>query len=515
MPRRKGIHGGYTVTIVRPYTGQDIEHIPGLLAKEAHLVGTVDQWAVVNKRSGAAAEQALLEAGLPQPPVDLSPVAGLPLRDYQKTAVTRVASGLRRDKGFILADDMGLGKTLQTLATWQALGRPYPLLIIAPASVRRGWVRECKKWLDVDATLVETGKAAREVGNTTKVVVTSYQLAAKELPIAFCPHMVVIDEAQNLRGRTAKRAERITELCHLATYRLALTGTPMWGRPRDLWQILKMLFRYRFGTANAFDFAYCGAYWNAFGGKENAGATRSDELRLRLGYVMLRRTKEDVAADLPPLTRQIRWLAADRKAKVAFEQSVLGKMRYIDAMKAALSAKRDAALEVCEEAGKFILFTYMKADAQSLFAALVESGIMCELITGDMTQRQREAAIDQAIKHGHSIVATIDACGVGVDRLQHVASNVVFHAIDPTPTKTAQAEARAHRIGQTSPVTVTYLALSDSVDNIIIERVVEKLEQWKGTMGNDSTAQMRAVVAAPATTQADMDDIAALFAEEA
>lgn len=495
--------------VVRHYEGQDTDHIPGLLVRGMSIIGTCDQWAVIHRRMGTRPE--------PEPPAPMPRLAdtnGLPLRPYQRDAVARGVTGLVRDRGFILADDMGLGKTLQTLAMWQTLGRPYPLLILAPASVRRGWVREAKKWLGVDATLVETGKQARAVDNQTKVVVTSYQLAAKELPNAFCPHMVVIDEAQNLRGRTAKRAARLTELCHLATYRLALTGTPMWGRPRDLWQILKMLFNYRFGTAQAFDFAYCGAYFNAFGGKENSGSTRSDELRLRLDYVMLRRTKEDVAKDLPPLTRQIRWLPADKNAKLAMEQSILGKLRYIDALKAAQQAKLDAAVEVCQEAGKFILFTYMKADARALHSALVEAECPCELIDGDMTQAQREWAIQQAVKHGHSVVATINSCGVGVDGLQHVASNVIFHAIDPTPTQTAQAEARAHRIGQQSPVCVTYLALTDSVDNLIIERVVEKLEQWRDTMGNDSTAQMRETVAAPAIAQRDMDDIAALFATE-
>lgn len=488
-----------------PWHGEDIEHIPGAHVKGIHLNATPDQRDVILMRQGKP------PLG-PAPAPPLAKCGKLPLRDYQRDGVAFVVDSMRKNKGAILADDMGLGKTLQTIAAWQELDRPYPLLVLAPAPVRRGWVREFKKWLDVDAVLVEDGKKAATIDNTTKVVVTSYQLAHKALPLSFCPHVVVLDELHNLRGRTAQRAERLKELSWMASYRLGLTGTPMWGRPRDLWQPLKMLFHYQFGTADEYDFAYCGAFMGAWGNKENKGVTRSPELRARLAHVMLRRTKEDVAKDLPPLTRNIRWLPADKNAKKALESAVLGSMRHTDALKAALAAKIDYAVETCLEAERYICFTWMKTDAIKLHAKLVEEGSPCELITGDLTQKQREDAIERAIRNGSSVVATIDSCGVGVDRLQFVSSNVIFHAIDPTPTKTAQAEARAHRIGQASPVFATFLALADSADELIVERVVEKLQAWTDTMGRDSTARMKDVIDTRPDT--DMDDLAKLFADE-
>jgi len=484
--------------------GEDIEHIPGAHVKGVHLIATPDQRDVIAMRQGKA------PAGpAPAPQVFMQK---LPLRDYQRKGVAFVVDSMRKNEGAVLADDMGLGKTLQTIAAWDELRRPYPLLIVAPAPVRRGWVREFKKWLNVDAMLVEDGKKAATVTNDVGIVVTSYQLAHKGLPVSFCPHMVVFDELHNLRGRTAQRAKRLTELSWMASHRLGLTGTPMWGRPRDLWQPLKMLFRYRFGNADEYDFAYCGAYRGAWGNKENKGVTRSPELRARLAHVMIRRTKEDVAKDLPPLTRNVRWLPSDKNAKKALEAAVLGSMRHTDALKAALAAKIDYAVETCLEAEKYICFTWMKQDAIKLHGKLVEEDSPCELITGDLSQKQREAAIERAIRLGHSVVATIDSCGVGVDRLQYVSNNVIFHAIDPTPTKTAQAEARAHRIGQESPVFVTFLALADSADELIVERVVEKLQAWTDTMGRDATAKMKDVIDTRPDT--DMEDLANLFAEE-
>jgi SWI/SNF-related matrix-associated actin-dependent regulator 1 of chromatin subfamily A len=425
---------------------------------------------------------------------------------------------MMQEKGFLLADDMGLGKTIQTIAMWQGLRRPYPCLIMAPASTRRGWVRQFRQWLGLEVKLVETGKQAAECDNKTGVIVTSYELAMK-LPTHFYPHMCVIDEAQNLRGRRTKRGDRIMELMHAASHRMALTGTPMWSRPRDLWNVMKMLFGYRFGTAESFDFAYCAAYLNAYGGRENSGSSRADELALRLPYVMLRRTKEEVAKDLPSLTRAVRWLPPDPKAKRAMEAAALGTIRNVDALKSTLAAKIDAAVEVAQECDKFILFTWMKADAHTLQQRLIDEGIKVELITGDLTHKQRETAIDRAIADNSNVVATIDSCGAGVDRLQHVASNVIFHSIDYVPTKTAQAEARAHRIGQDKPVFVTYLALSDSADQWVIEKVVDKLDQWRQTMGNDSTAQMHGAIATPAAMPEveaqQMKDLMEMFKEDA
>ena len=117
-------------------------------------------------------------------------------------------------------------------------------------------------------------------------------------------------------------SEALLERSKGASYRLALSGTPMWGRPRDLWMLLKVLFPdYRFGTANEFDYAYCAAFVNKWGGKENKGVSRSEELRKRLAFVMLRRTKAEIGDQLPSLTRVIRWVPAEKRATQALEKA--------------------------------------------------------------------------------------------------------------------------------------------------------------------------------------------------
>lgn len=404
---------------------------------------------------------------------------------------------------------MGLGKTLQTIATWNSLNRPFPLLVVAPASVRRGWVREFKKWTDVEPALVETGKAAAAVTNSERVVITSYELA-KKLNTQFTPHMLVMDEAHLLRGRMATRSNALLELAKLCSYKLALTGTPMWSRPRDFWMLLKILYGYRFGTADDFDYAYCGASINQWGGKENKGATRLDELRLRLSYVMLRRTKEEVSASLPEFVRQVRWVAPLKSATKALEAFALKQLGFSDALNATLDAKIDAALEAAQDAGRFVLVTWQKRHAEQLHAKLNELGVPAGLITGDYSHAERDATIQRAIKEGESLVCTIDSTNAGVDGMQFVASTIIFHALDYVPIKLAQMEARLHRIGQTNNVTSVYIAMEDSADSLVVDTVVEKLDQWRATMGRDSTATMGDSLGAP--KEAEDAALAAIYA---
>lgn len=485
-----------------------IEHIPGLKAYGGNIVGSVDGMAVLAKRHNYEGFPDAATLYVPRNAAD----AGIAtLRDYQRGGITRIVGNLQRDGGAILADDMGLGKTVQTIGSWNSLGRPVPLLIVAPASVRRGWVREFAKWVGLDITLVETGKQANALEPKTQVVVTSYEMVKKLNP-AFTPHMVVMDEAHLLRGRMAGRSQTLLETCRLAAYKLALTGTPMWSRPRDFWMLLKILFGYRFGTADEFDYAYCGAKVNQWGGKENKGATRLGELKLRLPYVMLRRTKEQVASELPSFTRQIRWVAPLKSATKSLEAFALKQLSFADALNATLDAKVDAAIEAAMSAGKFLLVTWQKRHAELLHEKLNEEGYPCEIITGDYSHAEREAAIDRARQSGASVVCTIDSTNAGVDGLQHVASTAIFHALDYVPIKLAQMEARLHRIGQSQPVTAVYLAMEDSADSFVVETVLDKLDAWKATMGGDSTSSMVDTLGAPNMKRSEEEALAAIYA---
>lgn len=461
-----------------------LENIPGLrVFDDGNGVGSSDAMAVVAKRTSKQAPEQDHSLRVP------FKIEGL--RDYQQVGVLNIVERLNTDGGYLLADDMGLGKTAQTLFSWVKLGGPQ-LLIACPASVKETWRREIKKWLNKDATVIKDGDQALSISPLTEIAITSYELATK-LSESYSPSMLVIDEAHNLRGRGAKRSRKLLEIGQSCNFRLALTGTPIWSRPRDLWMLLRILFpSYRFGTSDEFDFAYCGAHFNQWGGKVNKGATRADELKLRLNYVMLRRTKEDVASELPEITRIIRWVQPQEAPTRVFQGFHAKKCSAYDALVATLEYKLDAAVEAASETdGRFLLFTWEKKHAIELHRRLNQDGINCLLVTGDYSQQERNNAIAEAARSKQGLVATIDSCGTGVDGLQHVASVGIFHALDYVPIKLAQAEARLHRIGQTLPVTWIYLALEQSMDAMVVDTVVEKLDQWRAVMGRDSTGAIR------------------------
>jgi SWI/SNF-related matrix-associated actin-dependent regulator of chromatin subfamily A-like protein 1 len=503
QPPRKGT--SWRASGFDPELGQAIA---GTKQFGAELVGSIDAMSVLAKRVRHEGFPSAADFYVPK--FDVTPaIAGL--RDYQLGGIRRLVGNLQVDGGCILADDMGLGKTVQTIGVWNALKRPVPLLVVAPATVRRGWMREFQQWANLKPTLVETGKQAAAVTNNDKVVVTSYELA-KKLGTSFCPHMLVMDEAHLLRGRAAGRSTFLLELARTSSYRLALTGTPMWSRPRDFWMLLKILFGYRFGTADEFDYSYCAAFVNQWGGKDNKGAARLDELKQRLEYVMLRRTKEQLITELPELTRQIRWVPAVKSATKALEASVLNQISFTDALTATLDAKVDAAIEAAQNSDKFLLFTWQKRHAELMHERLNDEGYPCEILTGDYSHAEREAAVDRARKNGSSVVATIDSTNAGVNGLQYVASTAVFHSIDYVPIKMAQAEARLHRIGQKNAVTVVYIAMEDSADSFVVSTVVEKLDQWKAAMGADTTSSMNDTLDSPQSAQHEAAALNAIFA---
>jgi SNF2 family DNA or RNA helicase len=153
----------------------------------------------------------------------------------------------------------------------------------------------------------------------------------------------------------------------------------------------------------------------------------------------------------------------------------------------------------------------MKSDAHTLHEE-ISKRYPCVLITGEMTFSERELAVIRAREIGACVVATIDSCNAGVNGLQYVADTVVFHALDYTPTKMAQAEGRAHRLGQEKPVTVVFMVMRDSADEFVRSAVIDKLDAWRATMGEDLTSDMRGAISEEQSEAAQKKVLAEIYA---
>lgn len=475
-----------------------LSSVPGLCLDRdnSRFVGRIDAVAAACHRLGVQ----------PIPPaVTLGAYnTAIPLKDYQFVGASTCKTLANTHGAALLADDMGLGKSRQAISF--AIANKGRTFIVCPAAVRDTWAEELTKLGISDFAILEptaTKKGAKvwKESVTKQWVITSYALADKAFDAAFTdspPRTLVIDEFHNLRGRDAQRSRNIRNIAAQVDYKLGLTGTPQWSRVRDWWSLLSVLFGNAFGNRYVFDTAYCNGRKNEHGGWDNSGATNTEELKLRLSYYMVRRTKAEVAKELPKLTRQVLWVDADDKATVAFHQAISTKNSHATqaAFQATLSGKIEAAVELAVQAKQFLLFTYLKSHAHQIAKVLNEElDTPCVCLTGDSSPTERQALVQQAISRNIGVVATIDSAGTGINGLQTHISVGIFHALDYVPIKLAQAEARLERIGQLLPVNWYYIAMKDSVDSLVVKTIISKLDATRAILGEDSNLPLRNTIA--------------------
>ena len=229
------------------------------------------------------------------------------LRPYQSDGFSWLASLWELGLGGILADDMGLGKTLQALAmVCHARERDPgvgPFLVVAPTSVVSNWVGEAAKFtpeLAVSAVTDTLKKSGRSVDDlaAADVVVTTYTLfrldaqAYREVEWAG----LLLDEAQAVKNYQSKTYKCVRELA--APFKLAITGTPMENNLTELWSLLSITSPGLFPHPKRFAEQYARPI------ERHGDGERLARLRRRIKPLVKRRTKELVAADLPPKQEQ-------------------------------------------------------------------------------------------------------------------------------------------------------------------------------------------------------------------
>lgn len=412
------------------------------------------------------------------------------IRTYQQYGAEWVLQTCKQYKGAILADDMGLGKTRTALFAANNIPYNYFTLIVAPAVVAHQWAEECNV-LGITCYILGAKARAKEAwlalqSGKSGFFVVSPNLAASALETCPSPPIaIILDEPHMyLRGRQGKWAWDLADHIKLINYRIACTGTPMYNTPRDLWTLLFLLFGMRFGKAKEFDARYCNGHQGPFGWV-NDGASNLPELKKRLSHYMLRRTLEDVAMELPALTTAFRWVPSTKEAQAAMLQSH-GSAQGVDgALDKCLNAKMEEVVATALTLpGPCVIWTYHPHHAISIAQLLEEKGKQCVPIHGQQSVQERALLLKEAAAKSYSVCATVDSAGTGVN-MQGIASTAIFHTIQRIPKKTHQAMKRLHRSGQTNPVHCIFIAMRDSMDEIVVETVIKKLDYWNALMGED------------------------------
>ena len=407
-----------------------------------------------------------------------------PLFPYQKVGIAKLLGQNR----VLLADEMGLGKTIQALAALRILflrKHIHRALIVCPAGLIVQWRRQMRSWAPElrvgtaigipDQRLAAWRRDANLFLTTYESLRSDIRLAAPASPGQVSWDVVILDEAQKIKNPRADVSLAVRRLRRHRAW--ALTGTPLENRLDDLISILDFVVPGRFEAKRM-----------AVG------------LRQLLSEVQLRRRRREVLPDLPPkfasvvtLELTARQAAAYRRAEqegTVWLRSLGTRLQISHVLELILRLKQIC--NFCPETGESSKF----ADLRERIGLLAESGEKAlvftqfvaapfgahrladglsrfrpVLLTGDMDGNSRAAAIDRFIREPsrNVLVLSLRAGGVG---LNLTAATRVFH-FDRwwNPAVEAQAEDRAHRIGQNSPVQVfAYLCagtIEERIDEIL------------------------------------------------
>lgn len=464
--------------------------------------------------------RALVQRLLQTPALEeVVPPAGLAasLRPYQREGLTWLQYLRQQDLGGVLADDMGLGKTLQTLShilLEKESGRlQQPALVVVPTSLLHNWQSEAARFTPGLRVLVLHGnQRATDFARIGEhdLVLTTYPLVWRdeEALQAHDYHLLILDEAQQVKNAKSKAAITLRTL--RARHRLCLTGTPLENHLGELWTQFDFLLPGLLGSEKQFN-----QHWRQ-PIERGSDPQRAHLLAQRLRPFMLRRRKDQVAAELPPKTEITRTVAlegaqrdlyetvrASMEAKVREAVAAQGlgrshilvldallKLRQVccdprllpgetgkrSAPSAKLDLLRDMLPELVEEGRRILLFSQFTSMLALIAQALDEMGLSHVQLTGDTQDR---ATPVQRFMQGEVpiFLISLKAGGVG---LNLTAADTVIH-FDPwwNPAAERQATDRAHRIGQEQPVFVYRLIAAGSIE----ERIAE-LQQRKAALAD-------------------------------
>jgi superfamily II DNA or RNA helicase len=424
------------------------------------------------------------------------------LRPYQEEGLRWLQHLRAHGAGGVLADDMGLGKTLQTIAHLVAekqAGRlDEPALIVAPTSVVGNWRRELGRFAPHLRVQLVRGTGRRFQWAQTKrcdVALTTYPLLVRDEALLESRRFsaLILDEAQaikNPRSQAHRAAARID-----AAHRLCLSGTPVENHLGELWALFDFLNPGMLGDADWFRHRF------AVPIERDQNRERLGALRGQVAPYILRRTKEEVARDLPPKTEIVRPVelgGAQRDLYESLRVAAHAEVRKVIASKGLAGStitildalmklrqvccdprlvRGEAAVGVRESAKFDVLMALVAQQLGQGRRILVFSQFasMVALIAEGLTQRDvrwvaltgatadRQGAVD-TFQQGRADVflITLKAGGTG---LNLTAADTVIH-YDPwwNPAAQAQATDRAYRIGQTRPVFVYNLIVAGSVE---------------------------------------------------
>lgn len=418
---------------------------------------------------------------------------------------------------------------------------PVEALIVCPSVLKYNWLKEARKWMigRITVYVYESKKIRYYQSRLTNhdkdtiLHIINYDILHKfkDRLLGTPYNFFISDESQYIKNQDANRTKIAQTLAKKAKWKIFITGTPIYNKPKDLFVALNLIDPIVFSNYFAFATRYCGASKIKVNNKsvmKYSGATNVEELNtlLRSNY-MVRRMAKDVLKDLPDKIKdvivldegdlnllvekekkavsdskkeeerlkaeaeELRDLASKNKE---FEQLYKDKIKSLREIKfknfGELSRIRkeiaikkapyviDFVKEILDNNedpnSKIVVFGHHKEVLQKIYQELKKYNPV--IITGDVADGERQRAIMMFKEKNNTrvFVGSMGAAGTGVDGLQENCNTAVFAELDWTPSLVDQAESRLQRIGQKNTVWIYHIVANDSIDSRIVKLMMEK-----------------------------------------
>lgn len=438
-------------------------------------------------------------------PVEVPSTLDAQLRPYQVEGYRWLAFLWAHGLGGILADDMGLGKTLQALAlvchARQEQPAADPFLVVAPTSVVSNWAGEAAKFAPglVVVTITESEVKRKlplaELVRGADLVITSYTLLRIDEAYQHVGWAgMLLDEAQFVKNHRAKTYQSARRL--VAPFKLAITGTPLENNLMDLWSLLSITAPGLFPHPERFSELYRRPI------ERGQDAALLSQLRRRIRPLLLRRTKQRVAPELPAKQEQVLEVVLQPRHMKIYQthlqrerQKVLGLIDDLDknrfSILSSLTLLRQLSLdpslvdeaytgvpatkidvltehldELVQEGHRALVFSQFTSFLGRVKARLDDVGVSYTYLDGSTRHR---AEVVESFRSGQASVflVSLKAGGFGLNLTE---ADYCF-VLDPwwNPAAEAQAVDRTHRIGQTKTVMVYRLVAKDTIEEKVME----------------------------------------------
>nr|XP_033802534.1 SWI/SNF-related matrix-associated actin-dependent regulator of chromatin subfamily A-like protein 1 [Geotrypetes seraphini]XP_033802535.1 SWI/SNF-related matrix-associated actin-dependent regulator of chromatin subfamily A-like protein 1 [Geotrypetes seraphini]XP_033802537.1 SWI/SNF-related matrix-associated actin-dependent regulator of chromatin subfamily A-like protein 1 [Geotrypetes seraphini] len=416
------------------------------------------------------------------------------LMPFQREGVNFAVS---REGRLLLADDMGLGKTIQAICIAAYYRKEWPLLVVAPSSVRFSWAEAIHRWLpSIDPDGISVIVTGKDNLSASLVNIISFDLLCKmdkQMIASF--KVVIIDESHFLKNMKTARCKAAMPLLKAARRVILLSGTPAMSRPSELYTQITAVRPSFFPRYQDFGLRYCNAKKMPWGW-DYSGSDNLNELKLLLEEsLMIRRLKADVLSQLPAKQRKMVVVAMEgmnaktRAALAASAKEMAKGYKNKQQEKEALllfynrtaEAKVRCAVEYIVdllESGreKFLVFAHHKLVLDAVCEELKRKEVGYIRIDGSTPSAERQNLCQKFQFSEKCQVAVLSLTAANMGITLSAADLVVFAELFWNPGVLIQAEDRVHRIGQSSSVNIHYLVAKGTADDYLWPMIQEKMK---------------------------------------